>query len=105
MPKHWMLLGYSLAALLAAAPATARGEEAGAAPSPRAHASPGQEIKKAGRAIGHAARDSGKAVGHGAKTAGKGIAKGSKAAGKEITRGAREIGHGVRDAVKGSREK
>ena len=84
MPRSWMLLGYCLAALLAALPAASRGEEAAS------NKSPGAEIKEAGRTIGH-----------GAATAGKGIAKGAKTAGKEVAKGARQIGHGVRDAVKG----
>jgi hypothetical protein len=96
--RHWMLLGYSLAALIAAPPLAAAAEEA---QSNEAHKSPGAEMKEAGRAVGHATRDSGKAIGRGAKTAGKGIASGAKNAGKEIAKGARQIGHGVRDAVKG----
>jgi len=98
MAKPLMLLGYSLAALIAAAPVTASAEESG---SSKDRKSPGAEMKEAGRAVGHATRDSGKAIGHGARTAGKGIASGAKNAGKEIAKGARQIGHGVRDAVKG----
>ena len=92
MPRAWMLLGYSLAALVAAAPTGGSAQE---------HKSPGAEIRDGGRKVGHAARDGGKALHHGAKKTGKTIGKSAKQAGKDIAKGAKEIGHGVRDAVNG----
>jgi len=99
MSKRWMRIGFTLAALLAVAPAPSHSDETRGEEN-TAPKNPGTELKKAGREVGHAARDGGKAIGRGARTAGKGIARGTKTAGKGIAAGARQIGHGFRDAVK-----
>lgn len=52
--------------------------------------SPKQELKEAGKEVGHAAKKGGKAIGHVAKKGGKAIGKGAKEAAK-----------GVKDAVDG----
>ena len=52
--------------------------------------SPKQELKEAGKEIGHAAKKGGKA-----------IAKVAKKGGKAIGKGAKEAGHGVKDAFEG----
>ena len=52
--------------------------------------SPKQELKEAGKEIGHAAEKGGKAIGKVAKKGGKAIGKGAK-----------EAGHGIKDAFEG----
>ena len=52
--------------------------------------SPKQDLKEAGKEVGHAVKKGGKAVGRVAKKGGKAVAKGAK-----------EAAHGVKDAVDG----
>ena len=59
-----------------------------------------EDIKQAGKEIGHGFKKGGKAVGHAAKDGGKAIGRGAKTAGKGVAKGAKEAGRGVKEAVK-----
>ena len=56
--------------------------------------SPKQDLKEAGKEVGHAFKEGGKEVGHAAK-------KGGKAIGHVAKKGGKAIGKGVKDAFDG----
>lgn len=59
-----------------------------------------EDIKQAGKQIGHGFKKGGKAVGQAAKEGGKAVGRGAKTAGKGVAKGAKEAGRGVKKAVK-----
>lgn len=59
-----------------------------------AQGSPKQDLKEAGKEVGHAFKEGGKEVGHAAK-------KGGKAIGHVAKKGGKAIGKGVKDAFDG----
>lgn len=63
--------------------------------------SPKQDLKQAGREIGHAFKVGGKEVGHAAKKGGKAVGKVAKKGGKAVGKGAKEAGRGIKQAFEG----
>jgi hypothetical protein len=63
--------------------------------------SPKQDIKEAGKEVGHAFKEGGKQVGHAAVKGGKAVGHVAKKGGKAVGKGAKETAHGVKDAFDG----
>src|SRR5690348_16987119 len=63
--------------------------------------SPKQDIKEAGKEVGHAFKEGGKQVGHAAAKGGKAVGRVAKKGGKAVGKGAKEAAHGVKDAFNG----